>query len=286
MGIGFIGLGNIGKPMAKALLKLSEDVWVYDIVAAPVAELAALGARPAAHQRELAERCRIVGICVRDESEVEALLFGAGGLVTHMPEDSLIAVHSTVTRAALLRWAGEAEARRLHLIDAPMTGGAVGAEAGTLTYMVGGDEAIVARGRPVWATSAQKIIHAGPVGAGMLLKLCNNLMTYAAFAAIHEADALARAGGLSAALLAEVGRTNGVVTPQMQMFMANRDRLAERGAEILAENFRPVAALGKKDLAAALESARQLGLPLPLTQRVGEIIEAVVLNQKIEQAPP
>jgi len=105
-------------------------------------------------------------------------------------------------------------------------------------------------------------------------------MTYAAFAAMHEADALARSGGLDPALLLEVGRANGVVTPQMEAFIANRGKLAGQGAEVLRKAFAPFATLGSKDLDAALGSAEKLGLQLPLTERVAEIIEAVFLDQR------
>ncbi len=278
MGIGFIGLGNIGKPMARQLLKLTEEVWVYDLVAQPVAELAALGAHAAGDARELAGRCRMVGLCVRDAADVEALLHG-GGLLAAMAPDSIIAVHSTVARATVLEWVAQARARSIHLLDAPITGGAAAAESATLTYMVGGDAAVVERCRAVFMTSGAKLIHAGPAGSGILLKLCNNLMSYAAFAAVHEADRLARAGGLDPALLAEVGRSNGVVTAQMEAFLTNRGKLAHAGTQALQRGFAPFAALADKDLAAALASARELQLPLPLTERVAAIIDKVFLNQ-------
>lgn len=278
MSIGFIGLGNIGKPMARQLLKLDEEVWVYDLAAAPLAELTALGAHPARDAGELAARCRMIGLCVRDAADVDALLHG-GGVLAAMAPDSIIAVHSTVAQAAVLEWVAQAHARSIHLLDAPITGGAAAAESATLTYMVGGDAAIVERCRPVFMSSGAKLIHAGPAGSGILLKLCNNLMTYAAFAAIHEADRLARAGGLDPALLAEVGRSNGVVTAQMEAFITNRGKLADTGPQALKNMFAPFAALAEKDLGAALASARELRLQLPATERVAAIIAKVFLNQ-------
>jgi len=278
VGIGFIGLGNIGAPMAQQLLKLSEPVNVYDIDAARSTALAAHGALAAASVAELARGSRIVGVCVRDEPQVEGVLDGPDGLLENLPADAVIAIHSTVTQAAILRWGRAAAARDLRLMDAPVTGGAAAAQAGTLTYMVGGDAAVVERCRPVFMTSAQKVIHAGPPGAGILLKLCNNLMSYAAFAAIGEAQRLARAGGLDVALLTEVGRSNGVVTPQMEAFAGNRAKLATAGPQALERAFGPFAALAEKDLAAALASARELGVSLPATERLGALIAGVFLN--------
>lgn len=285
MSVGFIGLGNIGKPMARQLLKLGEEVWVYDLAQPPLAELAAHGARPARSVRELAAHCRIVGLCVRDESDVEQVLTGAEGLLAHLAADSVIAVHSTVKQAAVLAWAAQARACGISLIDAPITGGAAGAEAGTLIYMVGGAPGVIERCRAVFMSSGQKVIHAGPVGAGILLKLCNNLMTYSAFAAVHEAERLARAGGLDPERLFEVGRGNGVVTAQMEAFLSNRAKLTAAGPQLLQQVFAPFGALAHKDLAAALASARELHLTLPATQCVAEIIETVFLNQDNPRTP-
>lgn len=274
MSIGFIGLGNIGKPMARHLLKLGEPVCVHDLAQAPLRELAGLGAQVMA-PRLMAQQCRLIGLCVRDEGEVECLLHGDEGLLQGMAPDSIIAVHSTVAQAAILRWSRQAALRRVHLLDAPITGGAAGAEAADLVYLVGGAKELVERCRAVFATSGRSIIHAGPVGAGIALKLCNNLMSYAAFAAMHEADTLARAAGLDPALLLEVGRANGVVTPQMEAFVGNRAKAAAAGPAALRRAFAPFGALAAKDLAAALDSAAQLDLPLPLTERVAQVVEAV-----------
>ena len=276
MSIGFIGLGNIGAPMACQLMKLGEELWVYDVAPAPVAELARRGARAGAGVRDIAEHCRIIGVCVRDEAEVSAVLNGDDGVFAHARPDAIIAVHSTVTQAAILQWAAHARERGIHLLDAPITGGASGAESATLTYMVGGASELLERCRPVFLTSGQRIIHAGPVGTGILLKLCNNLMSYAAFAAADEAERLAAAGGLDRGLLAEVGRSNGVMTPQMEAFLKNRSQLAAAGR--LRQAFAPFAGLARKDLAAALASARELRQVLPATERVAEIIEQVFLN--------
>ena len=279
MSIGFIGLGNIGKPIARHLLKLGEAVHVHDVAATPMQELAAAGAIAEPTPSSLARHCRHVGLCVRDDHDVEQLLYGNDGLLQTLPKDAVIAVHSTVTQAAVLRWAADAQTRGLHLIDAPITGGAGGAEAATLCYMVGGDTAIVERARPVFMTSANRLVHAGAIATGIALKLCNNLMTYAAFAAISEASALARAGGLDTALLIEVGRSNGVVTPQMEAFLSNRDKTAAAGPDALQKFFGPFGALGRKDLAAALASAESLGVRLPATERLQGLIEDVFLNR-------
>jgi 3-hydroxyisobutyrate dehydrogenase len=279
MSIGFIGLGNIGKPMAQRMRALDATLWVYDIFPEPVAELAALGFKAASTPAELAANCAIIRLCVRDENDVEQLLYGTGGILEQAAAGSVVLIHSTVTQASVLRWQAEAAARHIALIDAPMTGGAAGAEAGTLCYMVGGDAAVVERCRPVLATSGNKIIHAGPVGAGIALKLCNNLMTYAELVAMHEAAKLAEACGVPVELLFEVGQSNGVVTPQMHAFLSGRNMAQQHGPEAVRRAFGGHAALGTKDLTAALKSADELGLRLPGARGNLALIEDVFLNR-------
>jgi len=278
MAVGFIGLGNIGKPMAKHLLKLAEPVWVYDVARPPLDELAALGASVADDAGVRAEQCHTIGVCVRDDNDVEALLRGARGLLELARPDTVIAIHSTVTQAAMLRWVELGSARGIHIIDAPITGGAAGAEAASLCYMVGGDERIVARCTPVFATSGSKVVHCGKPGTGIALKLCNNLMAYAAFTAMYEANKLAEACGLSLEKLKEVGEANGVVTPQMRAFIDGQTAVASQGKDALNAVFGPTARLGSKDLDAALASASQLQLDLPVTRHLRTLIEAVFLR--------
>lgn len=279
MEVGFIGLGNIGKPMAKRLASSEYRLTVHDINPAACAELEKLGATVAATVGDVALQAEVIGICVRDDADVESVLLGDGGLLARAKPGTIIAIHSTVSQSTILAMAKHGEARGIHVIDAPITGGADGAQNGTLCYMVGGDKAVVDRCSPVFMTSAQKIVHAGAIGAGITLKLCNNLMTYAAFVAIHEAAKLAEAAGLSFDVLKEVGQSNGVITPQMQRFIENRNALFKGCSE---KDFRAIfggfAALGVKDLQAALESAQALGITLPGTQQNHALIESVFFN--------
>ena len=198
MNVGYIGLGNIGKPSARHLIGDDYQAHVYDLVPEAVAELSAAGAVACASVAELAGACVHIAICVRDEAQVAALLYSDDGIFAHVAKDTLVAIHSTVTRDAILKWAADAGAAGMELIDAGISGGAQGAEAGSLVYMVGGDADTVARARPIFETSAERIIHAGELGAVMVLKLCNNLVTYAEFMAMSEATWLAEACGMSA----------------------------------------------------------------------------------------
>ncbi|HKY91218.1 MAG TPA: NAD(P)-dependent oxidoreductase, partial [Nevskiaceae bacterium] len=256
-----------------------EPVHVFDVAPAPVADLVAAGAIGAPSVAALARACRHVGVCVRDDADVEALLRGEDGLLAHLARDSVLAIHSTVTANAIVGWKKDCAARGVHLVDAPITGGASGAEAGTLAYMLGGDPAVLDRCEPIFATSSTKQVRAGAVGAGTGLKLCNNLMTYAAFNAIHEAGRLAKASGLDPALLVEVGRANGVVTTQMEQFFVNRSKLAALGPEQMEQLFGGFGKLATKDLGAAIASARALGVSVPATEFLQPLIESVFLDR-------
>lgn len=277
---GYIGLGNIGRPSAAHLVQGGFEARVYDIDRAAVDALVGQGAVGCASLAELAGACEHIGVCVVDDAQVESVLYGDAGVLAHAAPGALVAIHSTVTHRALLKWAEDAAAQGITLIDAAISGGARGAEAGTLCYMVGGAPDAVARARPVFETSAESVIHAGALGAGMLLKLCNNLMTYAEFLAMSEAARLAEAGGLSVDLLREVGKSNGVVNETMHSFISNRNALAAKLDEAqLAEVFGAFGKLGEKDLACALQSARELGVRLPSTERLREVVYDLFINK-------
>ncbi|MBT4521179.1 MAG: NAD(P)-dependent oxidoreductase [Halieaceae bacterium] len=278
--VGYIGLGNIGKPAAKRLLCDAFQTYVYDIVPSSVDELVALGALGCTSPAQVARACSHIGVCVRDDAQVESVLYGAQGILPNAAPGAVIAIHSTVTHAALIKWAADADAAGLQLIDAPVTGGAQGAEAGTLCYMVGGDIETLARVSPVFETSAATIIHAGELGTGIVLKLCNNLITYAEFMAMSEATRLAEAVGLSADTLREVGKSNGVVNESMHQFIGNRNALARTCTEAqMDEIFGPFGRLGEKDLDCALTSAGELGVDLPSTENLRKSVLALFLNK-------
>ncbi|MFB3076466.1 MAG: NAD(P)-dependent oxidoreductase, partial [Lysobacterales bacterium] len=212
--------------------------------------------------------------------QVEDLLYAESGLLENAAAGTIIAIHSTVTQAGILKWAADAQAKQIKLIDAPITGGASGAEAASLCYMVGGDEATVAAASPVFETSADKVVHAGVLGTGIILKLCNNLITYAEFMAMSEATRLAEAGGLSAEVLREVGKANGVINESMYKFASNRNALAQScSEEQMEEFFGPFGRLGEKDLDCALQSASDLGLSLPSTASLRKDVYNLFMNK-------
>ncbi len=278
--IGFIGLGNIGKPMAKHLMKGPFNVYVYDVFEKPRQELAKLGATAVDNPRDLFQVCDHVGLCVRDGKDVESLLYGKDGILENAKAGTVIAIHSTVHRSEILKWAAEGKAKNITIIDAPITGGAGGAEQAKLCYMVGADVATLEKCKPVFETSAEKIIHAGDIGIGIVLKLCNNLITYAQFTAVAEASKLAKSCGLSEAVLREVGKSNGVINEQMHTFISGRNGcLASCTPEQMEQIFGPFAKLGEKDLDCALAAAGEAGLTLRATELVRAMIADVYLGK-------
>jgi len=194
---GFIGLGNIGLPMAKRLAEAGLETTGFDVVPARVAELEAAGARSAASPRAVAVASDVVGVCVRDDADVRAVFAGDAGILAGARKGTIVAIHSTVQPATVEALAAEASPLGVAVVDACVTGGAAGAAQGTLTVMAGGDADAIARARPFFDCFAKKTVHTGPIGSGCKMKLCNNLMTYLAWTSIYEATMLARAAGLA-----------------------------------------------------------------------------------------
>jgi len=276
--VGYIGLGNIGKPSARRLICDDFQAHVYDVYQPAVEEMVAAGAVGCSSVAELATLCTHIGICVRDDAQVESLLYGDEGILANAGADTLVAIHSTVTQANLLKWAADAAEQGIALIDAPITGGAHRAEDGTLCYMVGGDAAQVEAGTPVFKTSGEKIVHAGPLGSGIALKLCNNFIQYTEFVAMAEATRMAEACGLSIDVLRDVGLSNGVVNEQMHMFVSGRNALAAScSEEDMEQFFGAMGRLGAKDLECALATAADKGVSLPTAEYIRDRIESVFL---------
>jgi len=256
MRVGFVGLGNIGKPMALRLASVF-DLRVYDVVPEPVAELVAAGATAAASVAEVAD-VDVLCVMVRDDDQVRSV---AGGMLAS-GASPVVVVHSTVAPAT----PSELEARGLTVLDAPVSGGPMGASAGSLAIMVGGDEAAYAVTEPVLARMGTKVVHAGPLGAGTRMKLARNLIHFVTFTAVTEAQRLAEAADLDLVALGEVVRHTDAITGGPGAIMY-RDTTAPLGRD----NFwygvlHHVRALGEKDLAFAIELAATLGVDVPLAR--------------------
>ncbi|HYB12767.1 MAG TPA: NAD(P)-dependent oxidoreductase [Myxococcota bacterium] len=274
--VGFIGLGDIGKPMARRLVAAGLETTVHDLVAAPVHELVVAGAKGAATARAVGAVSDYIGICVRDDAELRAVALGPEGVFAGAEANAIVAVHSTVQPRTVLELAETAAVRGIAVVDACITGGAVGAAQGTLTVMVGGDASHVDKIRPALESFSKLIVHAGPLGTGTKLKLCNNLMTYLAWTSAYEAMLLAGAAGLPLQVLEEVARSNGNLTDPMMAFLGLHKAPEEARH---SANFQAMVArfvkLAEKDLAATLELARECGVALPGTALASQIMARV-----------
>jgi 3-hydroxyisobutyrate dehydrogenase-like beta-hydroxyacid dehydrogenase len=201
--VAFAGVGNIGRPMALALIRAGWSLTVYDTVPQKTAELADAGASVATSPEELSA-CEVLVLAVPDDAAVEFLLTGPKGWLASGGADRTVIVHSTVMPATASRLAEAASDAGVGLLDAPVSGGADRAERGDLTIIVGGDEKVIERVRAVLETEGSRIRHVGAAGAGAATKLANQLMMLSALAGAHEALDLAAAHGVSEASVLDV----------------------------------------------------------------------------------
>ena len=202
--IGFIGLGNMGAPMAANLLKAGHQVIGYDVVASACAALAEKGGRAAASAAEAAGAGDIVITMLPAGPQVRQVYLGPDGVIARARPNALLIDCSTIdveTARAVAATAGDSQ---LLMLDAPVSGGVIGAEAGTLTFMVGGEAAAFARAEPVLEAMGKTIVHAGPAGNGQTAKICNNMILGASMIAVCEGFALGEKLGLPAQTLFDI----------------------------------------------------------------------------------
>ena len=270
---GFIGLGNIGKPLAAHLVPAGFETTVYDVVDEPVRELVEAGAKSARTPRELAENADVIGICVPEDRHVRAVMSGDDGVVAGASPGTVVAIHSTVLPSTVHELAEQAASAGVTVLDACVTGGAQRAVAGGVTYLVGGDDESVAKARPFLDASSEKVIHAGALGNGAKLKLCINVVTYIQWAAAYEGFKLAEQTGLPTEVFEEAGRSNGQLTELQQAYLALVKAPAEsRASEGYQNLVRGHMRTAEKDLAWALQLARQSELTLPVSGLVSQMM--------------
>ena len=262
--VGFVGLGNIGKPMAERLAASDLDLLVFDVAPQPVADLQSAGAKVAASVAEVAGQVDVLCVMVRDDEQVRDVL----GEVLGVAGDRLtVVIHSTVAPGTPAELADTAARHGVRVLDAPVSGGAMGAAAGSLAIMVGGSDEAFAAARPALEVMGSKVVHAGPIGAGTRFKLARNMMHFVAFTAATEAQRLAEAAGLDLKALGDVVRHTDAITggPGAIMHRETTAPLAED--DFWFGVFSHVRALGEKDLSFAVELADALGVDVPLARQ-------------------
>jgi 3-hydroxyisobutyrate dehydrogenase len=202
--IGFIGLGNMGAPMAANLLKAGHRVTGFDIARGPAEALAAKGGRAAGSIAEAAAAGEIVITMLPAGPQVRSVYLGEGGVLAHARGGALLIDCSTIDVETARTVAAAAKEARFDMLDAPVSGGVAGAEAASLTFMVGGEAEVFARAQPVLAAMGRTIVHAGPAGNGQAAKICNNMILGVSMIAVCEAFALAERLGLEAQTLFDI----------------------------------------------------------------------------------
>jgi len=195
--IGFIGLGAMGKPMAKNLVRASFPVTVFNRTASKAKELEDMGAVVATSPRELAIRCQIVIVMVSNSPDVEEVLLGKNGALDGLQPGSVVIDMGTSYPSSTLKINRMLQERGIEMLDAPVSGGVKGAEEATLTIMVGGKREVFDRCRPVLSALGKNIIYLGEIGAGHITKAINNYLAAVAFTALAEALVMAKKAGLS-----------------------------------------------------------------------------------------
>ena len=255
--IGFVGLGEMGYGMARNLVENGHDVLAFELAEQPLERLKQQGGRRAADLAEVGATCRSVMVMVVSGQQVHDVVTS---LLTTMNEGAIL-VHSTIALSELRPVAAAAAARGVTVIDAPVSGGVSGAETGSLTMLCGGDETVFSAHRHLLDAMASNIPHLGPLGAGMVGKLANNLILGVGRLAIAEAFAMAQRAGLSMAALYET------------MVTCTADSRQLRGLEgaLLRDAYPPRTFHGLKDLSAAVDSGRAVGQAMPVTSLVREL---------------
>ena len=261
--IAFIGLGNMGGPMAVNLHKAGHRVTAFDLDAGALAKARELGVSAAASAVEAIEGAAVVVSMLPASRHVEALFLGDAGLLARLAPGTLVIDCSTIAPASAQKVAQEAAARGHAMLDAPVSGGTAGAAAGTLTFIVGGDAAALERARPVLQGMGKNIFHMGGAGAGQVAKLCNNMALGVIMAVTGEALALGAAHGLDAKVLSQMmavstGRSwaTEVCNPWpgvLENAPASRGYSGGFGSDLML-----------KDMGLAVEAAMSVGATIPL----------------------
>ncbi len=272
--IGFIGLGIMGRPMARNLLKAGYRLTVFNRSRPAIDELVAEGATGAASAREVAEQSDTVITMLPDSPDVESVVLGPGGLIEGAHEGLLLVDMSTISPAVAKRIAARVLEQGIHMLDAPVSGGDKGAVAGTLSIMAGGDEADVKRARPIFEVLGKTITHCGPSGTGQTVKACNQVVVALVIEAVSEALVLGSKAGVRPEIILQV--LGGGLAQNRVMEM--------RGPTMIQHRFEPgfKARLHRKDLSIILQTAHDYGVVLPVTALVDQMFTTLIESGKGE----
>lgn len=262
MKLGYIGLGNQGAPMAKRLADWPDGLIVFDVRAEAMAPLTDLGATAADTIADVA-RADVISVTVLTDAQVRTVV---AELAEHAEAGTVIAIHSTIEPFTAGELADQLRPSGIHIVDAPVSGGAAAADKGELAVMVGADEEAYALVKPVFKKWASMVVRAGEPGAGTRMKLARNMLTYIGFAAACEAQQLAEAAGIDLQKLGRVVRHSDAQTGGPGAIMARDDTTPLTPDHFLYDMFVHTRGLGEKDLRLALSLGEATGVRLPLAE--------------------
>lgn len=265
--IGFIGLGIMGKPMARNLIKAGYSLIVYNRSRPSVDELAKEGAKTASHPQEVAAQAEVVITMLPDSPEVDQVYSGDRGVFAGAQPGRLLIDMSSISPVVARRLAAEAEKQSLDMLDAPVSGGEAGAISGTLSIMIGGTAPAVERAMSIFQVLGKNIVHVGEAGAGQVTKAANQVVVGLTIAAVSEALVLATKAGVDPVKVRQV----------LLGGFAQSRVLEAHGQKMLERNFKPGfrIRLHEKDLGIALATGKEYGVPLMLTSILDQIMNAM-----------
>ncbi|MCF6387367.1 NAD(P)-dependent oxidoreductase [Mycobacterium sp. MBM] len=261
LALGFIGLGNLGAPMARRLTGWPGGLTVFDVRADAATALAQEGATVADSVAEVAA-ADVISIAVVNDEQVRGIV---DALAPHAKPGTVIAIHSTIGDQTTPELADRWAPRGIHLVDAPVSGSSGGARQGALAVMVGAERDVFQRVKPVFEKFGSLVIHAGGPGAGTRMKLARNMVIYIAYAGVGEALRLAEAGGIDLLQLGEVIRHTDALTGGPGVIVMRGDTAPLDADHDLHDIFAHTRDLGEKDLGLALALGTDLGVDLPMS---------------------
>ncbi|OMC24719.1 NAD(P)-dependent oxidoreductase [Mycobacterium colombiense] len=260
--LGYIGLGNMGAPMATKMTEWPGGVTVYDIRTEAMTPLAEKGASLADSVADVAA-ADIIHVTVLNDAQVREVV---GELAANAKPGTVIAIHSTISDTTAVELAAEHKPRGIHIVDAPVSGGAAAAAKGELATMVGAEREVYEKIKPAFKHWAAMVVHAGEPGAGTRMKLARNMLTFTSYAAACEAMQLAEAAGLDLQALGRVVRHTDALTSGPGAIMVRDNMKDIEPDNFLYESFVHARGLGEKDLSLALGLGEAVSVDLPLAQ--------------------
>jgi 2-hydroxy-3-oxopropionate reductase len=265
--IGFIGLGIMGRPMARNLLKAGYSLVVHSRSRGPVDEIAGAGAKVGTSSRDVAAQCDVLITMLPNSPEVEQVVLGRDGVIEGARPGMILLDMSTISPLVSQKVGAALAAKSVKMLDAPVSGGEKGAIDGALSIMVGGDKAVFDKALPIFQAMGKTITHLGALGAGGFTKLANQIIVAVNLTALGEALTLAKKAGLDREL----------TLTALAGGLAGSKCLDQKKPNYLADTYNPgfKIDLHYKDLGLIMESARALGVPLPTTAAVQELFSAL-----------